>query len=551
MIPPSIPKADTPMKLKSLLRFHHLVLLASLAIFLTGSSRGLALDLYASDVVSGEVLQFTPDGTQSTFTTVGAPRGLAFDSAGNLYVADGNALAIIKITPAGVQSTFASGLNDPRGIAFDAGGNLFVCNAGNNEILKYTPAGAVSTFVSGLNRPADIVFDAAGNIFESDRLSGSILKFTPAGVQSTFATGLNLPAGLAFNSAGKLFVVEQGTASVLKYSTDGTRTIFATLDPADFPIRLAIDETNQVFLSAVPGAGGGVIYEFTPAGVQSTFATLADTIGFVFFKPTATTPPPVVGQLQNISTRLNVLAGDNALIGGFIIGGNDSKQVIVRVTGPALGDFGVPNFLVNPTLELHAPDGSIIFNNNWKDTQKNAIEATGLAPVKDLEPAILATLAPGAYTAIVRGVGDATGVALVEIYDLDSTGDSRLLNISTRGFIDTGDNVMIGGLIIGPSDRGDATVLVRAIGPSLTDLGVANALQDPVLELHGPDGDTITTNDNWRDTQEAEITATGLKPKKDAESATLQTLAPGNYTAIVRGAAGTTGIGLVEVYHLD
>ncbi len=540
------------MRIKSLVHVHRFALLSLIAASLVGSSHAQTLDLYASDVTSGDVLRFTADGSQSSFATVGAPRGLAFDTSGNLYVADGVAFAIIKITPAGAQSTFASRLNDPRGIAFDAAGNLFVCNSGNNEILKFTPDGVQSTFVSGLNRPADIVFDEAGNLFESDRLSGSLLKITPDGTLTTFATGLNLPAGLAFNSAGELFAVEQGTASVLKFTADGTSSVFAALDPADFPIRVTLDDADHLFLSDVLAAGGGVIYEFTPAGVRSTFATLAATIGFLLIQPEVTTPPPpATGQLLNISTRLNVLPGDNVLIGGFIIGGNDPKQVIVRVTGPALGDFGISNFLANPTLELHAPDGSVISNDNWMETQKNAIAATGLAPAKALEPAILATLTPGAYTAIVRGVNDTSGIALVEIYDLDSTGDSRLVNISTRGFIDTGNNVMIGGLIIGPDDRGDATVLVRAIGPSLGALGVSNALQDPVLELHGSNGDTITTNDNWRDTQEAEITATGLKPKNDAESATLQTLAPGNYTAIVRGADDTTGVGLVEVYQLD
>ncbi len=151
----------------------------------------------------------------------------------------------------------------------------------------------------------------------------------------------------------------------------------------------------------------------------------------------------------------------------------------------------------------------------------------------------------------MRGVGGTTGVGLVEAYDLDQAADSELANISTRGFVDTGDNVMIGGFIIGPEDLGDTTVLVRAIGPSLGNFGVNNALQDPVLELFDGNGATIAMNDNWRDTQESEITATGLMPTDDAESAILQTLAAGGYTAIVRGVADTTGVGLVEVYRLQ
>ena len=256
-------------------------------------------------------------------------------------------------------------------------------------------------------------------------------------------------------------------------------------------------------------------------------------------------------KLLNISTRMQVLTDDNVLIGGFIVTGISPKRVIVRAIGPALSGFGVPGALMDPILELNAPDTSVTTNDNWKDDQQAEIEATGLRPLNDAESAIVATLAPGAYTAIVRGVGGTTGVGLVEAYDLDQPADSKLGNISTRGFIDTGDNVMIGGFIIGPENLGDATVLVRAIGPSLGDAGVANPVQDPTLELHNGDGDTIAENDNWKDSQEDEIAATGLMPTDDAESAILQTLSPGNYTAIVRGALETSGVGLVEVYHLQ
>ena len=256
-------------------------------------------------------------------------------------------------------------------------------------------------------------------------------------------------------------------------------------------------------------------------------------------------------KLLNISTRMQVLTDDNVLIGGFIVTGISPKKVIVRAIGPSLTAFGVPGALMDPTLELNAPDGSVTSNDNWKESQQAEIEATGLQPTNDAESAILQTLEPGAYTAIVRGVNGTTGVGLVEAYDLDQPADSELANISTRGFIDTDANVMIGGFIIGPDDLGDATVLVRAIGPSLENFGVANAIQDPILELHSGDGDTIATNDDWRDTQETEITATGLMPTDDRESASLQTLAPGNYTAIVRGVDDTTGVGLVEVYHLQ
>ncbi len=160
-------------------------------------------------------------------------------------------------------------------------------------------------------------------------------------------------------------------------------------------------------------------------------------------------------------------------------------------------------------------------------------------------------MTPGAYTAILAGKNDTTGVGLVEVYDLDQSAGSKLANISTRGFVDIGDNVMIGGFIAGPTDTGATRVLIRAIGPSLSGVGIQDALQDPVLELHDGSGATIATNDNWKDTQQAEIEATGIAPTDDRESATLQTLVPGNYTAIVRGKDSTTGVGLVEVYNLQ
>ncbi len=257
-----------------------------------------------------------------------------------------------------------------------------------------------------------------------------------------------------------------------------------------------------------------------------------------------------LGQLLNISTRLRVLTGDNVLIGGFIVLGPDPKQVIIRGIGPSLGGF-VTGVLADPTLELHAGDGSTIeTNNNWKSDHQAEIEATGLAPTDDLESAIVATL-PGngaSYTAILKGNGGTTGIGLVEAYDLDTTTDSKLANISTRGFVDAGDNVLIGGFIAG---EGVSDVIVRAIGPSLTDFGIDGALQNPTLELHNIFGDIIASDDDWKDSQQAEIAATGLQPSKDLESAILATLSPGAYTAIVRGANNTTGVGLVEVYSLN
>jgi hypothetical protein len=258
---------------------------------------------------------------------------------------------------------------------------------------------------------------------------------------------------------------------------------------------------------------------------------------------------PTPATLANISTRLRVETGDNVLIGGFIVSGTQDKKVIVRAIGPSLP---VADALPNPFLELHDGSGNLIASNdNWKDTQQAEIEATTIPPSNDLESAIVASLPANnsAYTAIVRGVNNTTGVGLVEVYDLDTSVDSKLANISTRGLVQTGDNVMIGGfIIVGQSNQ---KVIVRAIGPSLANAGISNPLQDPTLELHNGNGDVIASDDNWKDSQQADIEATGIPPTNDLESAIVATLAPGNYTAIVRGKSNTTGVALVEVYALN
>jgi hypothetical protein len=260
-------------------------------------------------------------------------------------------------------------------------------------------------------------------------------------------------------------------------------------------------------------------------------------------------------QLVNISTRLRVQTGDNVLIGGFIIAGADDKKIIVRGLGPSVQANGqpVPGTLQDPVLELHDGTGAVIAtNDNWKDTQQAEIEATGIPPSDDRESAIVQTLSPGNYTVILRGKDDTTGVGVVEAYDIGFAANSRLANLSTRGFVDTGDNVMIGGFMAGPTDAAGTRVVVRAIGPSLTQsAGLAQTLQDPNLEVHDTNGATIASNDNWRDSQEADITATGLQPTDDRESAiVMSNFEPGAYTAIVRGKDNSTGIGLVELYDL-
>jgi hypothetical protein len=257
-------------------------------------------------------------------------------------------------------------------------------------------------------------------------------------------------------------------------------------------------------------------------------------------------------RLANIATRLRVGSGNRVSIAGFIITGNAPKRVLLRGIGPSLTGQGVQDALADPVLTLHRPDGTAVTNDDWKSSQRTDIEASGVAPADDREAAIVATLAPGSYTAVLSGKNSAIGVGLVELYDLNSTADARLANISTRGFVDTGESAMIGGVIV---RKGTTRVLIRAIGPSLQAAGVTGALVDPQLNLHDANGTLYRSNDNWKETDDeyndaAAITRSGLAPSDDRESAIRTFLLPGNWTAIVRGAGGGTGVALVEVYDL-
>jgi subtilisin family serine protease len=277
----------------------------------------------------------------------------------------------------------------------------------------------------------------------------------------------------------------------------------------------------------------------TPTSTPTPTATPEETV--------TPTPTPVQdSSLGNISTRLRVETGDNVLIGGFIVTGTQNKKVIIRAIGPSLPVAGA---LQDTVLELHDSSGALIdFNDNWVDApNKQEIIDSTIPPANDFESAIVTTLPANnvAYTAIVRGVNETIGVGLIEIYDLDQTVDSKLANISTRGLVQTGDNVMIGGFIV--LGQNAQRVIVRAIGPSLP---VAAVLADPKLEIYDVNGTLLAQNDNWRSDQEAEIIATTVPPSNDLESAIVGPASPGNYTAVVGGVNDTTGVALVEVYAL-
>jgi Domain of unknown function (DUF5122) beta-propeller len=254
---------------------------------------------------------------------------------------------------------------------------------------------------------------------------------------------------------------------------------------------------------------------------------------------------------QNLSARAHVFTGERILIAGFIIEGSENKTILLRGLGPSLASFGVPAPLADPTLSLFDHTGALIAaNDNWKATQQAQIQATGLAPPNDLEAAILVALPPGGYTAFLQGKAMSPGIGLAEVYDVDPSANAQPTNLSARAFVGTGNDVLIGGTIIRGNGTSLLRVLVRALGPSLASAGVMTPLANPTLSLRDANGNVIASNDNWKDSQQAAIAATGKAPPNDSESAILGLLAPGNYTAIVAGKNGTTGVALVEFYSL-
>jgi hypothetical protein len=332
------------------------------------------------------------------------------------------------------------------------------------------------------------------------------------------------------------------------------------------------------FNQTPPGDFGDWLSEACPQGhpfVQNAFACANQ-----FSDISATSPEginlDVIGYdlgnvpatyLGNLSTRAFVQTGDNLMIGGFMVQGTQPKRVILRAIGPELTQHGVPNAMANPTLELHNANGALIASNNdWQQTiiggiitsdQVQDIQNSGHAPGDTNESAIIADLQPGNYTAIVRGVNNTLGVALVEVYDLSPSLNSILGNISTRSFVQAGDDVMIGGFIVQGAQP--TNVIIRAIGPELSQYGVPNPLANPTLELHNSVGGLIASNNNWQQTiiggiitssQVQDIQNSGHAPADPSESAIIANLPPGNYTAIVRGVNNTTGVALVEVYDL-
>jgi hypothetical protein len=339
-----------------------------------------------------------------------------------------------------------------------------------------------------------------------------------------------IPHGVAIADIRRVFLHELGHTLGLGHPDQGGQRVTAVMNSI---------VSNQEVLSSDDMAGGQFLYG--PPSAPTPTPT-----------PTAT-PSGSASHLVNISTRMKVSTGQNVLIGGFIIKGTQSKTLVVRAIGPSLSTLGVTNVLADPILEIHdAVGGVVATNDDWQDgLQASLIQQTGLAPTNSFESAILINLPPGSYTAVVSGYGSSSGNALVEAYETDNN-STRLVNISTRGRIGSVDEPMIGGLITqGGTPK---KVIIRALGPSLGVGGnaITGALADPILELRDGSGNLLAVNDDWgTSSQVTEILNSTIPPANALESAIVATLGSGNYTAIVRGVDGTSGVALVEVFDLD
>jgi len=509
-------------------------------------------DFFEADFSSGIVYRFAPNGTKTVFAPgLNGPEGLAQDAAGSVFVSETGTGIIYKYTADGSSRTpFATELNGPASLVFDLQGNLWDADFFGSVIYKFAPDGSRTTFAdTGLDGPANLAFDAAGNLFVADFFSGNVYKYASNGSRTTFASNVGRPHGLAFDAGGNLFVANFQGGIIYRFTPSGTRTTFAS--SLNGPHGIAFDAAGNLFACDY---NSGNIYRFTPAGARTTFASQLSNPGNVYFQPSA-------NNLINLSTRAFVGTGTGVLIGGFILQGSAQTTVVLRAIGPSLAPFFGNEALEDPSLEIFdASHNSLGSNDNWQSgPDAAAIQAAGLAPTHQLESALKITLPAGNYTAVVKGVGDATfvggfqpgltGIGVVELYDLQQS-NSRAGNIATRGTVLSGQNVMIAGCIIGGGQFKE--IIARGIGPSLRDFGVNDALSNPRLQLFNSNGVELAMNDDWQQGGDATtIQSRGFAPGSTLEAALLATLAPGAYTAIESPAPIDSGVGLIEIYDVS
>ena len=471
---------------------------------------------------------------------------------------------------------FASGMNFiDLNIGLD--GNLYCLASNGTDIRVYNPL--TMAFLRQLSLPASITsgdtirslaVDFSGRLFVCG--SGTVYRLSSSGVlEASKATGFSGLSDIDIDDTGRLIVGQAEGRVILGESTlvNDYNSFLAISDPNISNWTIFVSFARPVPSSsssptptptpaptATPTPAPTATSTPTPTPTASPTATATPTA-----TPTPTpTPAATPGLVGNVSTRLPVGRDDDVLIEGFIVQGppGSTKKIIVRAIGPSLTSFGIDDALANPTLEIHdSNNATVATNNDWRNTeveglitgdQAGEISASGVAPNDDLESAIIAHLAPGSYTAVVRGVSNTVGTGLVDAYDLSSGSAARLANIATRGLIQPGDKLMIAGFIV---QNAPVRAVVRAIGPSLEAFGIGNALPDTTLQLRNENGVILLENDDWKTTQRQELEETGLQPTNDLEAALIMTIPPGQYTAQVRGKGEASGIGVVEAYFLQ
>lgn len=440
----------------------------------------------------------------------------------------------------------------------------YILNNANVPPLTFTgtsPTGAAceagETCVTGENLPSQMR-TMNFRVVVRDNKGGT----ADAGTQVNVATS----GPFAVTAPNTAITAMGGSALTVNWNVNNTTA--APVSAANVKISLSTNGGNTfstTLLASTPNDGSAAV---TLPNVSTTTARIkVEAVGNIFFDVsdanfTITGNGAVPGLVGNVSTRLPVGTDDDVLIEGFIVQGpvGSTKKIMVRALGPFLTQFGIMDALANPTLEIRGAGNAIIAtNNDWETTQLGGIitgdqaaeiQGSGLAPANDLESAIIANLAPGNYTAVVRGVGNTIGTGIVDAYDMSAASPARLANVATRGLIQPGDKLMIAGFII---QNGPVRAVVRAIGPSLAQFNIANALPDTTLQLRDVNGAIVIENDDWQSNaqQKQELEATGLQPTNTKEAAVVATLQPGQYTAQVRGKPESTGIGVVEVYFLQ
>jgi uncharacterized repeat protein (TIGR01451 family) len=517
-------------------------------IQVTNGGTDSGLDAQLTDTLPGDMTFVSLQQTSGPTWTLTTP---AAGSGGTITCTNPS-------VPGGTTSTFVLvghiPAGEPTGTTYPNIAFVMSSNDPNSENDSGSVQVTVVSAAPTLTTQASGSIMLGGTISDTATLSGSV---SATGTIAFFVYGPNdstCSASPAFMSAVNVSGDGQYSSGPFTPTAPGTYRFVASYG-GDFNNKATATVCNDPnesvdVIAPTPTPTATATATATPTATATATATATPTASPT---ATATTTP---AQSLNISTRLRVQTGDNVGIAGFIIRGNAAKPVVLRGLGPSLINSGLPasTLLNDPLIELHGSNGALITSNdNWKDSpQRPQIEGTTFQPTDDRESVILATLSPAAYTGIIKGVAETMGIGVIEVYDNNRALDSDLANISTRGFVSTGNDVMIGGFTLGGNNN-PTRMAVRALGPSLVNSGVKNALADPMLELHNANGTIMVSNDDWQSdpTSASQLTANGLALPDPKESGIFTSLAPpGQFTAVVMGKNGGIGVALVEIYNL-